>query len=284
MKLSSLVEQSSDQIKAIAKKNPFYLMQDRYISRAIDIGLLDFVLEMDQDDLSKYVTGDWTINKWKDKDGRERSYTMFDAIYQGESYDVYDSHSYDGDWESALDYHVNQENEDKIRTIVNGYITKSGQNPEDFNDHSLQDLINEFDEDNDISIMLSQTLGDCEADSYMNYLREQMKEAIGEYGEVMEFSYGEPIKVKIEMDVVIEGVFNSDYSKDDEFLDILDRCRDGENNNDPNLTTLGECIFDEIMGYDYLDRPSLSIDDRWYPDVDDNSFNGILEDRLLEIE
>lgn len=284
MKLFSLVEQSSDQIKAIAKKNPFYLMQDRYINRAIDAGLLDFVLEIDQDDLSKYVGGDWTINKWKDKDGRERSYTLFDAIYQGESYDVYDHHSYDGDWESALDYHVNQENEDKIRTIVNTYITDSDQNPQDYTDSTLQDLINEFDEDNDISIMLSTTLGDCEADSYMSYIRKQMREAIDEYGEVIEFNYGEPIKVKIEMIDVIKGVFNTDYSKDDEFLDILDRCRDGENNNDANLATLGECMFDEIMGYDYLDRPSLSLDDRWHPDVDDDNFNSILEDRLLELE
>ena len=86
---------------------------------------------------------------------------MFDAIYQGESYDVYDTHSYDGDWD-ALDYHVNQENEDKIKTIINGYITKSGQNPEDFKDQTLQDLINQFAEDGDIKIILSQSLGDSE--------------------------------------------------------------------------------------------------------------------------
>ena len=51
MKLSSLVEQSSDQIKAL-QKNPFFLYRtDTFY--AVDVGLLDFVLEIDQDGPTK---------------------------------------------------------------------------------------------------------------------------------------------------------------------------------------------------------------------------------------
>jgi hypothetical protein len=284
MELSPLFESlSSDQVKILAKKNPYLLMSDRYISRAIDVGLLDFDLEIDQNDLSKYVKGDFVISRWKDKNGVERTSTFFDSVYQGESWELYERHSYDGDWESALDYHVNQEQEVRIKNIIDKYITDAGQNPEDFNDHTLQDLINEFSGDYELQNILTQSMSDCEADSYLKYVRDQLKSALEEYGEVKKFTYGEPIIVRIEMDRVIEGVF-SDYSEDDEFLDILDRCRDGENNNEPNLRTLGECMFEEIFGYDYLDRPDINLDDRWYPDVDNDCFKEILDDRLSELE
>ena len=40
-------------------------------------------------------------------------------------------------------------------------------------------------------------------------------------------------------------------------------------------------LFGEIL--DTLDKPKFSIDDRWYPDINDNEFNEMLSDRLSEI-
>ena len=61
-----------------------------------------------------------------------------------------------------------------------------------------------------------------------------------------------------------------DYYGDEEFEDAFERCNEDVN-----------CVFIEIL--DTLDKPKFSIDDRWYPDINNDEFNEMLSDRLSEI-
>jgi hypothetical protein len=63
-----------------------------------------------------------------------------------------------------------------------------------------------------------------------------------------------------------------DDLEDDVYEEIADRC-------DDNLS----CMFDEMID-DWIDKPFFRFDDGYYhPDVDDNYFNELLQERLDEI-
>jgi len=43
------------------------------------------------------------------------------------------------------------------------------------------------------------------------------------------------------------------------------------------------CLFSELLGDGFIEKPRYDLDDRWYPSADTNDFNEILSDRLNEI-
>ena len=272
MKLIQILEAiTKDQILRTYQRNPRFFNTPQNFKLGVEGGIFDFTLEISPDRLDRYIDGDYTLRRYTNKDGREVKIGFFETILSGDTWDLWDSNSYDGDWEGALDYHINQENENKIKVIIDRYITESGYDPEDFKDHTLQGLIEEFDEDDEIKSAIRSALGDAESESYHNYLHETLREACEELGEVIKFD-DTGVDVKIDFKFFVEAMFDKDYDSADEVIETIDdRC-----NWDP------ECFWEEMMD-PYGEKPRFSPDDRWYPDVDDKSFNMILDDRLDEI-
>ena len=271
MKLSPLFEaMTKDKIQAIFKKNPDFFKNERYFKLGVEGGVYDFVLEMDPDRVDRYVDGDYAISSWTDKNGNKRHTYLFETILRGDTWDLWDSYSYDGDWEGVLDYYINEENENKLKEIINKIMTNNGHNPEDFNDRTLQDLINEYD-DGEIQNALRSALSDAEADDYGSYLINQLKEACSEYGEVIKIN-DEGVHVKIDFEEFVSSIMGDDYHRDEDVIDAMERC-DWDS----------ECAFDEILD-PYGDKPSINLDDRWHPTPDSDLINEFITDRLGEVE
>ena len=275
IKLTSLLENDKkrEYYKVLFEKNPEFFRSEQTIGIAIELGLFDFVLDIDPDDLNRYIDGDWTVRRYTDKDGREKTIGFFETVLSGETWDLWDGNSYDGDWEGALDYHVNSDNENRIKGIIDKLITKNGGNPEDYSDHSLQDLINEFDEDENIIMALRSALSDAEASSYHNHLYEELKDTCEELGEVIQMN-DEGVKIKIDFTKLLKDYFTDLPQDPEEFLEFIE---DFEVND-------SSAIFYELMYDGYGEKPKLNLDDRWYPDVDDKEYNEILSDRLYDAE
>lgn len=274
MKLRRIYEaMNSKKVQTILQRNPNFFKSTRTVELGLDYGAFDFILKIDSDEIDEWVKGDYNISNRKTKDGRTISIGLFETILSGDTWELWDTHSYDGDWESVLDYHISEENKKTINEIINKLILDSGKEPEEFKDVSLQDLINEFDDNNDISSALSSSLSDAEADSYVSHLRETLMECLEEYGDVKSLNY-DGAEIQIEMSNWVDKFdFTDPYVRDDDFLDFMEyRCEWDS-----------ECFFKETINeYDEF-QPKFSIDDRWYPNVDDNYLNEILEDRLGEL-
>ena len=78
------------------------------------------------------------------------------------------------------------------------------------------------------------------------------------------------MKVTIDLDNFTDNVDEEDLN------DFFEKC-EGE----------PSCVFYDIMfgsGYGgYVDKPKFSVDDRWYPDINETYFNESLSERLSEI-
>lgn len=275
VKLTSLLENVNkrEYYKTLFEKNPEFFRSEQTIGIAIELGLFDFVLDIDPDELNRYIDGDWTIRRYTNKEGREVKIGFFETVLSGDTWDLWDPSSYDGDWEGALDYHVDSDNENRIRDIINKLIIKNGNDLEDYTDHSLQDLINEFDEDGNIVSALRSALGDSESSSYHNHLYDELKNACEELGEVIQMN-DEGVKIKIDFTKILKDYFTGLPEDPEEFLEFIE---DFEVND-------SSAIFYELMYDGYGEKPTLRLDDRWYPDVDDKEYNEVLSDRLYDAE
>ena len=264
---------NSKKVQTILQRNPNFFKNIRTVELGLDYGAFDFVLKISADEIDEWVNGDYNISNRKTKDGRVIKIGLFETILSGDTWELWDSHSYDGDWESVLDYHINEKNKNTITQIINKLISDSGKDLEEFKDISLQDMINEFDQDNDVISALRWSLSDAEADSYVSYLRDTLKECLEEYGDVKMFNY-DGAEIQIEMSNWVDKFdFTDPYVRDDDFLDFMEyRCEWDS-----------ECFFKETINeYDEF-KPKFSVDDRWYPDVNDEYLNELLEDRLGEL-
>jgi hypothetical protein len=272
MKLAQILEAiTKDQILRTYQRNPKFFNTPQNFKLGVVGGIFDFTLELDPDDVQRYIDGDWTISRYTTKEGRKVEVGFFETILSGDAWDLWNRDGYDGDWEGVLDYHINQENENEIKNIINKLIIKNGRDPEEFTDNSLQDLINDFDDDYYIRNAMSSALSDVESDEYVDYLRGQLKSACEDYGEVTKFG-DEGVHIKIDFKYFIENTFGKDFADDEEVIEMMeDRC-----GWDP------ECFFTEVSD-PYTEKPSFKADDRWHPSVDDNNFNLMLKDRLSEV-
>lgn len=265
-KLSDLPEES---IKVLYRDRPELFSGYGMQKLLIKMGIIEnkissvFELELDNDEIGEYVNGDYVIStrKWVDDNGNKRTSSnyLFKSIME-DPWDLWDN--YDVDWESSLQYHVNDKNEAKIRDIL------SKNTEEDTSEYSIEDLIEEFD-DGEIVSAISSATSDGERDSYGNMLRDTLKSCLEEYGKVTEFGY-EGVKVTIDLDNFTDNVDEEDLN------DFFEKC-EGE----------PSCVFYDIMfgsGYGgYVDKPKFSVDDRWYPDINETYFNESLSERLSEI-
>jgi hypothetical protein len=270
-KLTDLPDQT---IKELYRNRP-ELFNTRGLQRKLgEMGIIEvqplqttFTLEIDPKDVGDYLSGDYVYRTYKSKTpaGNEtsRKVYFYEAIMSDDVWDMWDN--WDADWKSSLEYYVDSTNEKKIEEMIKLWADKEGVELDE--DMGIEDMIEEYDENdfiNEIKSAISSAVNEAERDSYVEYLRDTIKDALNELGNVFEFTYD---KIKIQIDL-------KDFNfNEDELDEYYENCFD----NDP------ACVFRELISEGNIDLPKPSFDDRWYPDVDRNTFNEYLRDRLSEI-
>jgi hypothetical protein len=230
-------------------------------------------IKTNPDRLQDIVSGDYVISRRKvvkttpagNKYEQKVETWLFETILSGDAWELWQN--YDVDWKSSLNYNVNSENEKKIEELLKIMAIKNNPdfNEEEFNDMSLQDKIEEYDDDHEIRSAISNATSNAESSDYVNHLYEELKSALEELGPVEKMN-DEEVIFTINMEDYIDNLDSYWY---DEYMD---RC-------DDNL----ECVFFEMIGND-IDKPKFDVDDRWYPDIDETYFNEMLSDYLSDVE
>ena len=227
-------------------------------------GLQSFVLSIPVERIDNYVDGNWVMGtrRWTDANGNKRvSKTYFFEVLLTDPWDIWQN--YDSDWEGAVSYYLNDENNKKIRE----YLISLSENPEEHKDDSTTSLIEEFDDNNDVKNAISSSVNDAEADDYIDTLREHLKSKLEEYGTVLKLN-DEGAEIQIDL----QSFVDNHVSNDEWFFELLENCGD----------TDYECIFDGIVEDYNFDKPRWNFDDRYIPDVNKNYFNEMVSDRLSE--
>jgi len=225
-----------------------------------------FDLKLRPEDVSSYVSGGWTVKRYKTKEGGTISVDIFETILSGDMWDLWENH--DGDWNGALHYYASPENEKVIYDMLQKMAQKQGVelDPEE----QLSSLIEEIDDGYEIRQAIQSALSDAESDAYHDYLLKELKEALGSYGDVLNMDdTGVEIRVNLKNLASLFELENYEEQLDE----MYDNCN-GEL----------DCVFSEIINIDpYGEKPEFRIDDRYYPDVKRNSFNEMLSDRLNDV-
>ncbi len=250
-KLSDLTD---DEVKKIYNDRPelFSGRQEKKLLRSL--GLIEstkyetFVLYISPNKAEDYVRGEYS--------------NIVSNVLTGDTFEFWDNAQY-ADWKYAADNELNDENRIKIIELLK---QKNSNIPED---QKISELLDEFDEDDEIKNRISWSVNDAEAQDYENYLYTNVKNGFEEYGKIISMN-DEGIQIEINLEALIDA-----NNIDNETLDeYADRC-DGDNHI--------ECLFDELLSDGHIEKPRLNVDDRWYPDADRGTFNEILNDRLHEI-
>jgi hypothetical protein len=259
-----------DEVKSLYEQKPIlfegfgerrFLWQNKIIEKPE----MNFTLTFDRYDLDRYVDGDYVIRQFKNEQtGQTKKYYMFDAILDGDTWELWDSQSYDGDWETGIKYHTNKNTEDRLWAMIKEWAEKDGIELDDNID--LVQAIEEVDRNGEIQSAIRSALSDCESDSYASYLYNELKDAASELGIVS--GWGEN---NINIDIDLEEMV-IEHTTWDTYEEALERC-EGD----------FSCTFDELISNGDIEKPKFDPDERFTPDVDDNLFNEILIDRLNEI-
>jgi len=252
-----------ESFKGIWERNPKFFMQTPELFKIIiENDFMVFSFQMDPSEVGDYVDGDYKVGTKS---------TFFETFLSGDTWELFDYHFWDGDWESALNYHVDQVRENAIKEHILRKAQNNGVDPETLGDMSLEDLIREYDEDDGVIDALRYSLEECEQESYHQEVTRQLEDALSEYGDVELINY-EGVKININLSKVLNRFFDGNY---DEMLEWIEDKR-------LEITDF-DSIFRELMYEDpYGEKPYYSIDDRWHADVDDGNFNSVLSYRLSE--
>jgi hypothetical protein len=251
-KISDLTE---DEIKKLYTDRPeiFKGRQEKKLLRSL--GLIEankysekFTLKIPPTKLDYYVTGEYS--------------NILTDVINGDTYQYWDNAQH-VEWKYAADNELNDQNRTKIIELLKQTTPDL---PEDI---KISDLLDEFDEDDEIKNRIRWSVNDAEADDYQNYLYKNVVSAFEEYGKIISLNDEGAV---IEVD--LESLIQSNKIDDEDLDEIAERC-EGDNH--------VECLFDELLGDGHIEKPRLDIDDRWYPDADRDNFNEILNDRLHEI-
>jgi hypothetical protein len=224
-----------------------------------------FILEIKTKDIGDYLDGNryWS-RKFMTKEGQvTKRYGYYEQIMSDSVWDLADGVGWGEDWESVLDYYVDRNNEKLIESMINEWISKSGDEVDE--DISLEEKIEKYDDNYDIRFALSGAENDVASGEYVNYLRNTLKSALQEYGSVFEFN-DEKIKIQIDLKDYLDN-FNEDEI--DEFYE--------------NCNEIPACVFDELLNVDFITKPKPRFNDNWYPDIDKTEYNQLLRERLNEI-
>ena len=252
----SLSDLPDDEIKYLFEKRPELFNNRKLKKKLVELGLSEKtfygkkVIHLDNHEISKYVKGGWKVNK---------NHDIFEYILSGDLWGIWEPDWGSIDVTGAIRYYMDDNN----KSWIFDYFKK--QQGENFDPNlSLDEMMDEYSSE-DIDHSIRSAVSDCERQDYEDYLWNQLKSALEEYGKVVEMS-DRGVDIEIDYDELFSHV-GEDYLDDAE-----DSC-----DNEPN------CMFTEFIYNGDIDKPDFDIDDRWYPDVDHNNFNEILRDRLNEI-
>ena len=275
-KLSDLPD---DVIRDLYQNRP-KLFEGRVMMRKlVDMGIIDppnidynIRLNISPDNIGNYVDGDYVINRYKRKITSPAGHqyerivevTLFETILSGDVWELWENS--EPDWKGALAYDVDNENAQKIREILRKVAERDDEFiGEDFDEKDLEDIIEEYDEDYEIQRAIGNAVSNAESDAYGNYLFGVLKDALQEYGTIENMD-DDGVIIHINTERYFDEV-HPDYLND-----YFERCDDDI-----------ECTFNEILYEGDIEKPKVSIDDRYYPDIDRGLFNEILSDNLNEL-
>jgi hypothetical protein len=248
------------------------LFNTRGLKRKLgEMGIIDaqaiqtrFVYEIDPSDIGMYLDGNhyWT-RKYKDSEGKEvtKRYGYYEQIMSDDVWDLAYGSDWGDNWKSTLEYYVDLKNEKLIESMINEWISKSGDEVDE--DMSLEEKIEQYDDNYDIRNAMSGAENDVASGEYVDYLRDALKSGLEEYGNVIEFS-NETIKIEID--------FKDFKFNEDELDEYYENCYD-----DPR------CVFKELLIEGNIDVVKPSFNDNWYPDINKTEYNQLLRERLNEI-
>ena len=270
-KLSDL---GNDVIIDLYKNRP-ELFDTRSLQRKlVELGLIEepdidynIKLEISPEDVGDYVDGDYVISRRKIKKrtpaGSEYETTietkLFETILSGDSWELWESG--DIDWKQIVEYNLNEKNGEKIREI----IRESEGDEKDLDDRSIEELIEDFDHNWEIRSALTNTYSNMEADSYVNYLYDTLRDCLVEYGSIEKMD-DTGVILNIDVAPFIR------YIDEDVLDDRLENCNDDY-----------RCLFIELVGDEYIDKPKFRTNDYWYPDIDYNGFNELASEYLNDV-
>lgn len=263
----SIADLSDEQITQIYQSKP-EIFNTRKLKRKLQkMGITQdfqepdtvFDWDIEPDSVPYYVEGDWTIRQSRDASGRTKKIGFIETLLSGDIWELTDGY-YD-DWKSALEYHADEDNK---RTIIDYLRDRAG---EEFDPNmSIDDLIEEYDDNYEVRGALGSAYSDSANSSYYDYAMNQLRNALSDYGDVLSLN-DRGATIRINLKNIID---NMGYG-DDEMDEFFEKCDDD-----------AQCVFHELLG-EYYEKPRFYIDDRWSPDIDDNDFNSYLNDRLSEI-
>jgi hypothetical protein len=246
--------------------------------KLVELGLIEepdidynIKLEISPEDVGDYVDGDYVISRRKIKKrtpaGSEYETTietkLFETILSGDSWELWESG--DIDWKQIVEYNLNEENSEKIREI----IRESEGDEKDLDDRSIEELIEDFDHNWEIRSALTNAYSNMEADSYVNYLYDTLRDCLVEYGSIEKMD-DTGVILNIDVAPFIR------YIDEDVLDDRLENCALIRNKE-------YECLFKELVGDEYIDKPKFRTNDYWYPDVDYNGFNELASEYLNDV-
>jgi hypothetical protein len=246
--------------------------------KLVELGLIEepdidynIKLEISPEDVGDYVDGDYVISRRKVKKrtpaGSEYETTietkLFETILSGDSWELWESG--DIDWKQIVEYNLNEENSEKIREI----IRESEGDEKDLDDRSIEELIEDFDHNWEIRSALTNAYSNMEADSYVNYLYDTLRDCLVEYGSIEKMD-DTGVILNIDVAPFIR------YIDEDVLDDRLENCALIRNKE-------YECLFKELVGDEYIDKPKFRTNDYWYPDIDYNGFNELASEYLNDV-
>lgn len=270
-KLSDL---GNDVIIDLYENRPDLFSTRRLQRKLVELGLIEepvidynIKLEIPPEGVGDYVDGDYVISRRKVKRktpaGIEYDTTietkLFETIIAREAWELWESG--DIDWKHIVEYYLDEKNGEKIREI----IRKSEGDEENLDDRSIEELIEDFDHNWEIRGALTNAYSNIEADSYMNYLDDTLRDCLMKYGSIEKMD-DTGVILNVDVEPFIE------YVDEDVLDEYLDNCDDDF-----------KCVFNELIYNDYLEKPRFRTNDYWYPDVDNKDFNDLASDYLNDV-
>lgn len=266
-----LTDFTDDVIRKIFAERPELFNKRSLKKKLFNLKLIDKLpeeyvsIEIDPDRIDRYVDGDYNVGKRtiKTPAGGERTVDVgfFETVLAGDTWDLWDN--YDADWKAALQYNADSDSEARILEIVKALAVKNGHEFDE--DLSLNDMIEEYDDDREIIDAIQRAVNDAESDAYVNDVHKALKEALEELGGVERMD-DTGVVLRVNMGKYLDDL------EEDVYEEISDRCNDEL-----------KCMFDEMIG-EWIDKPSFRFNDNYYyPDIDERYFNELLQDRLDEI-
>jgi len=269
-KLSDLPEET---LKNLYQNRP-ELFSSRPMQRLLgQMGIIEveplptgFTLEISPEDFEDYIDGGWDNTYTNRTTGTKKRVSIFTEIMMGDAWELWGHHDNE-DIGSYFQYTIDNETEERLWGIVRRMAQRDGVELNE--DLDLEDAVKEVDDNWEIRNAIGSAINDADANDYVDYLQEQVKSALEEYGNVYEFN---DTGAKIQVD--LSNLVDIDNPEIDAlFEDFIER------NGQYNL----DGILRELIYIGHIDKPNFDYDDRWYPSPDDRYVNENVNYRLDDI-